>query len=163
MDRRHQRDQQLESMAKPTGNARKAGPRPWELEKYIYQESSTDDGRSSHSDPRLELAQQSHALYQESDFIPHDGDPEQIHPTFGLGTTSDLHASDPSASDLGTLAGRDRGWQPRKPKRQPQINWNGPGLLFAGRNRTRNPNLANRDRSLGPAGLAALRRFTGGR
>jgi hypothetical protein len=153
------RIKQQEGMAKPTGNAGKAGPRPWELEKYIYQESSTDDGRSSHSDPRLELARHTHDLYQESDFIPHDGDPEQIHPTFGLGTTSDLHASDPSASDLGTLAGKKEGWLPRRP----QINWNGPGLRFAGRDRTRNPNLADRDRSLGPAGLAALRAFATGR
>jgi hypothetical protein len=105
MDRRHQTDRQQEGTAKPTGNARNAGPRPWELEKYIYKESSTDDERSSYSDPRLELARHTHDLHQDRDFIPHDGDPEQIHTAFGLGATPDLHARDPSASDQGTLAG----------------------------------------------------------
>jgi hypothetical protein len=105
MDRRHHIERQQEGTAKPTGNARKAGPRPWEMEKYIYQEEPRDEKGSSHSDPRLELAQQNHSLHQDSHVIPHDGDPEQIHPAFGLGATSDLYARAFTTSDLGTLAG----------------------------------------------------------
>jgi hypothetical protein len=107
MDRRLQRDQQLEGTAKPKGNAVQAGPRPWELEKYIYQESSTDDGRPSHSDPRLELAQRIHSQHQDSAFIPSDDDDSEYgYPAFGSGFTSHLDASgSSSASEWGTLAG----------------------------------------------------------
>jgi hypothetical protein len=102
MERRLQRDQQLEGTAKPTEDAKKVDPRPWELEKYIYQESLTDDGRSSHSDPRLELALR---LHQESDFIPSDGDDEYGFPVCGTGFTPQLDASASTTSDQGTLAG----------------------------------------------------------
>jgi hypothetical protein len=103
MDRTFYRDQQLEGTANPTGNAEKSGPPPWELERYIYQESSTDDGRSSHSDPRLELALRQH---QESAFIPSDDDDSEYgYPAFGSDFTSHLDASGSSANDLGTLAG----------------------------------------------------------
>jgi hypothetical protein len=101
MDRRHHTDQQLEGTAKPTGNAKKAGPQPWELERYIYQESSTDDGRSSHSDPRLELARRQQ---QDSAFIPSDGDHEYGYPGFGSYFTPHFDASD----EWGTLAGGDK-------------------------------------------------------
>jgi hypothetical protein len=107
MERRHQRDQQLEGTTKPTEKAGKAGPRPWEIKRYIYQEEPRDEKGSSHSDPRLELARQSHDLRQDSHVIPHDGGPEQIHPAFGLGAMSNPHAHAFSASELGTLAG---GW-----------------------------------------------------
>jgi hypothetical protein len=106
MDRRLQRDQQLEGTAKPTEKAKKAGPPPWELEKYIYQESSTDDGRPSHSDPRLELAQRIHSQHQDSAFIPSDDDDSKYgYPAFGSGFTSHLDANASSASEWGTLAG----------------------------------------------------------
>jgi hypothetical protein len=98
MDRRLQRDQQLEGTAKPTENAKKAGPQPWELERYIYQEPSTDDGRPSHSDPRLELARRQQ---QDSEFIPSDGDHEYGYPGFGSYFTPHFDASD----EWGTLAG----------------------------------------------------------
>jgi hypothetical protein len=45
MDRIHQTERQQEGTAKPTENARKAGPRPWELEQYIYKEEPTDDSK----------------------------------------------------------------------------------------------------------------------
>jgi hypothetical protein len=111
MDRLSKRDQQPEGPAKQAVNAKKASPPPWEMGKYIYQESSTDDGRPSHSDPRLELALQSHDLHQErfdSDFIPSDDDSEYGPPVFGLGATPDLYASASSASEWGSLAG-DKG------------------------------------------------------
>jgi hypothetical protein len=107
MERRHQTDQPPEGTAKPTGNARKAGPRPWELEKYIYKEEPSEEKGSSHSDPRLELAQQNHSLHQDRGFIPHDGDSGYGSPAFGLGATSDLYARAFTTSDLGTLAGYD--------------------------------------------------------
>jgi hypothetical protein len=103
MDRRHQTDQQLEGTAKPTGNAENAGPRPWEMEKYIYKEEPSEEKRSLHSDPRLELAQRQH---QESDFIPSDDDDGYGPLSSVSAATTDLHASAPSASDLGTLAGK---------------------------------------------------------
>jgi hypothetical protein len=104
MERTPHRDKQQEGTAKPTGKAGKAGPRPWEMGPYIYNEP-IDDSRSSHCDPRLELAQQSHGQHQDSELIPSDGDPEYIHPAFGIGATPDLNASSSTASDQGTLAG----------------------------------------------------------
>jgi hypothetical protein len=102
MDQRLQKDQQQEVTAKPTGKAKKAGPNSWELEQYIYKESSTDDGRSSHSDPRLELAQHQH---RDSNFIPSDGDHGYGYPVFGSGFTPEFYANASTASELGTLAG----------------------------------------------------------
>jgi hypothetical protein len=118
MDRRLQRDQQLEGTAKPTEKAKKAGPPPWELKQYIYQESSTDDGRSSHSDPRLELAQQSHGQHQDSGVIPSDADHGYGYPAFGSGFTPHLDASTSSASEWGTLAGGQGYSKPRSPERR---------------------------------------------
>ncbi len=102
MERKLRIDKSREGTAKPTG---KSGPRTWELEQYIYPEEPEDAKRSSHGDPRLEFALQSQ--HPDSDFIPHDeeNDHEALHPAFGFGTTPDLSASDPSASELGTLAG----------------------------------------------------------
>jgi hypothetical protein len=103
MDRiTHIEDQQPEKTANPAKKATTRTPRPWERKQYIYQESSTDDGRSSHCDPRLELAQR---LHQDSGIIPSDDDSESLHPALGLGATSDLKASAFFASELGTLAG----------------------------------------------------------
>ncbi len=105
MDRIPQRDQPQEGRtAKPTA---KAGQRPWEISQYIYPEEPENAKRSSHSDPRLEFALQSHGQHQDSDFIPHDeeSDHQSLHPAFGFGTTPDLNASASSAGDLGTLAG----------------------------------------------------------
>ncbi len=84
----------------------KAGPRPWEIEQYIYQEEPRDDQRSSHDDPRLEFALQSLSLHQD-DFIPFDDDSDHGYgyPACGLGAMPDLHASASSVTELGTLAG----------------------------------------------------------
>ncbi len=90
----------------PQKKAGTAGLRPWEIDKYIYKEEPRDDQRSSHGDPRLEFALQSHGQHPDSDFIPSDSDHEALHPAFGFGTTPDLSASTSSASDQGTLAGR---------------------------------------------------------
>jgi hypothetical protein len=98
MDQIHLLDKPLKRTAKPTA---RAGPRSWETKQYIY-EKPKDDWRSSHSDPRLELEQHQH---QDSDFIPSDADHGYGLPAFGIGTMSDLSARDPSASELGTLAG----------------------------------------------------------
>jgi hypothetical protein len=87
------------------GKAGKAGQRPWEIEKYTYKKETIDDNRSSHSDPRLELAQQSHGQHQDSHFISSDGDPASLHPAFSLDTTPDLSARASFANDQGTLAG----------------------------------------------------------
>ncbi len=90
-----------------TGKAekvRKVSPRPWEIESYIYKEEPEDAKRSSHDDPRLELALQRLSLHQD-DFIPSDDDHGSGYSACGLGATPDLHASASSASDLGTLAG----------------------------------------------------------
>ncbi len=101
MDRIHHRDKQQEGTAKPTG---KSGPKSWEVDKYIYNEPRDDKG-SSHCDPRLELALQSHGQHQDSDSIPYDGDHGYIHPAFGVGATPKFNDSASSTSDLGTLAG----------------------------------------------------------
>jgi hypothetical protein len=100
MDRIPQRDKPQERMSKSTA---KAGPKPWELSPYIHQEEPENSKRSSHGDPRLENL----SLHQhlDSDFTPHDDDHEALHPGVGFGATHDLSASDPSTSDLGTLAG----------------------------------------------------------
>ncbi len=82
------------------GKAGKVGPRPWEIELYIYKEEPRDGHGSSHDDPRLESALQSLSLHQD-DFIPSDDDHGSGHPAFGLGATPDLHASASSASDSG--------------------------------------------------------------
>ncbi len=81
----------------------KSGPRPWEIEQYIYKEPR-DDQRSSHDDPRLEFALQSLSQHPD-DFIPSDDDPQSLHPAVGIGPTTDLSASASFASDQGTLAG----------------------------------------------------------
>ncbi len=88
--------------ANSTKKLGKAGPRPWEIEQYIYQEEPRDDQRSSHDDPRLECL----SLHQD-DFIPFDddGDHGSGYPACGLGAMPDLHASTFTASELGTLAG----------------------------------------------------------
>ncbi len=86
------------------GKVERKGPRPWDLQSYTYKEEPRDGHGSSHDDPRLESALQRLSLHQD-DFIPSDDDHGSGHPAVGLGTTPDLHASDPSASDLGTLAG----------------------------------------------------------
>ena len=85
------------------GKARKAGPKPWEMEKYIFKEEPIDEKRSSHCDPRLELVQQIHGQHQDSDFIPYDGDHGYGHPVFGA--TSEPNANYSTVSELGTLAG----------------------------------------------------------
>jgi hypothetical protein len=102
MDRIYNRDKQLEGTAKPTGNAGKASPRPWEIEQYIYKEEPREEKWSLHSDPRLELARHQH---QESDFTPSDDDDGYGYHGFDSGFTPHLDASDSTASDLGTLAG----------------------------------------------------------
>ncbi len=61
--------------ANSTGKSGKSGPKPWELQQYILKEDTIDDKRLSHSDPRLELALQTHGQHPD-DFIPSDGDPE---------------------------------------------------------------------------------------
>ncbi len=88
--------------AHSTEKSAKAAPRPWEIEQYIYQEEPRDDQRSSHDDPRLEFAPPSSNRHPDGDS---DGDPQSLHPAFGLGLTPDLHARASTASDLGTLAG----------------------------------------------------------
>jgi hypothetical protein len=104
MDRIPQREKPPERTSKSTG---KAGPRTWEREQYIYKKEPKDD--TSHGDPRLEFALQNLSLHQhlDSDVIPSDeeSDHESLHPAFGFGATPELSASDPSASDQGTLAG----------------------------------------------------------
>ena len=106
MDRRPQRDQPQEGTAKLTGKAGKAGPPPWELKPYIFKEETEDTQRSSHCDPRLELALQDLSLHQD-DFIPFDDDRDHGsgYLASGLGVTSDLNARASTASDQGTLAG----------------------------------------------------------
>ena len=103
MDRIPQRDKPQEG--RTSKSTAKAGQRPWETEQYIYQEEPENAKRSLHDDPRLE----SHGQHQhpDSDFIPsdEDGDHGYGYPAFGIGTTPDLSASDPSTSDQGTLAG----------------------------------------------------------
>jgi hypothetical protein len=100
MDRaRHTEKQPERRTSKSTA---KAGPRPWEVSPYIHQESSRDDKRSSHGDPRLEFTLQGHGQHQDSCSVPSDGDPKYIHSAFfGSGATPDLYARD----ELGTLAG----------------------------------------------------------
>jgi hypothetical protein len=103
MDRaRHTEKQPERRTSKSTA---KAGPRPWEVSPYIHQESSRDDKRSSHGDPRLEFTLQGHGQHQDSCSVPSDGDPKYIHSAFfGSGATPDLYARD----ELGTLAGSSR-------------------------------------------------------
>jgi hypothetical protein len=101
MERIYQTERQQERTAKPTGQA---GPRPWEIGPYIYQEEPREEKRSSHSDPRLELAQQSHDQQQDSNCIPSDEeDCGYGSLAFGSDFMSHLGAS---SDDLGTLAGR---------------------------------------------------------
>ena len=101
MDQISQRDKPLERTAKLTA---KTGPKPWDIKQYTCQEP-IDDQRPSHCDPRLEVAPQSHDPHQtDSDFIPSD-DYGYGHPAFGIGFTPEFDASDPSASNQGTLAG----------------------------------------------------------
>ncbi len=92
--------------AHSTEKSGKAGPRPWEIEQYIYKEPR-DDQRSSHGDPRLEFALQSLSLHPD-DFIPFDDDSDHGsgYPACGLGAMPDLHASTSFANELGTLAGK---------------------------------------------------------
>jgi hypothetical protein len=89
----------------PTKKSRNAGPRPWELEKYIYQEKPTEEKGSSHSDPRLELARRQD---QESHFIPSDEDDGYGPSVLGNGFMPGLDAHASSPSDPGTLAGDDK-------------------------------------------------------
>ena len=99
MDQIHHRDKPLERTAKLTA---KAGPKPWDIKQYTYQEP-IDDQRPLHGDPRLEVAPQSHGQHQtDSDFIPSD-DYGYGNPVFD--TMPDLNARTSSASELGTLAG----------------------------------------------------------
>ena len=101
MDQIHQRDKPLERTAKLTA---KAGPKPWDIKQYTYEEP-IDDQRPSHCDPRLEVAPQSHDPHQtDSDFIPSD-DYGYGHPAFGIGFTPEFDASASTANDQGTLAG----------------------------------------------------------
>ncbi len=104
MERKLRIDKLREGTAKPTG---KSGPRTWELEQYIYPEEPEDAKGSSHGDPRLEFALQSHGQHPDSDFIPSDeeSDHEALHPAFGFGTTPDLSASASSTSDSGLWQG----------------------------------------------------------
>jgi hypothetical protein len=94
MDRRLQKDQLQEGTAKPTG---KAGPKPWDMKRYIS-EKQKEDQSLSHSDPRLDQ-------HQDSEFIPSDGDHGYGSPVFGRGFTPEFDASASTASDQGTLAG----------------------------------------------------------
>jgi hypothetical protein len=96
MEQIHLRDKMLE-----TKTTAIVGPRPWDIQQYIY-EKPKDDQRSSHSDPRLE----SHGQHQiDSDFPSSDGDYGYGLPAFGSGFTPDLSARTSTASDQGTLAG----------------------------------------------------------
>ncbi len=104
MDQETHIDKLQEQTANRTKKSEKAGPKPWELDKYIYKEEPRDDDRSSHSDPRLELGLQSHGQYPDSDSISSD-DYGYGSPVFGIGAMPDLSASASSASDQGTLAG----------------------------------------------------------
>jgi hypothetical protein len=103
----------------PTKKSRNAGPRPWELEKYIYQEKPTEEKGSSHSDPRLELAWRQH---QESDCIPSDEDDGYGPSVLGNGFMPGLDAHASFASDLGTLAGGKKCRDRRRAVRE-YINW----------------------------------------
>jgi hypothetical protein len=88
--------------ANPIKKSGNAGPRPWELQKYIYQEKPTEEKGSLHSDPRLELARRQD---QESHFIPSDEDDGYGPSVLGNGFMPGLDAHASFASDLGTLAG----------------------------------------------------------
>jgi hypothetical protein len=117
MDRIYHTDQQPEKTANPAKKATTRGPRPWEIKDYIYQGSSTDDGRSSHSDPRLELAQQSYSQHQEqfdSGFITYGDDHGYGPLVFGSGATHELHTS----IELGELAGGSSGESSHKELRK---------------------------------------------
>jgi hypothetical protein len=94
---------QQEGTAKPTKKVGKAGPKPWEIQQYIYTEPK-DEKRPSSCDPRLELAQRIDDQHQDSDFIPYD-DSGYGSPAFGLSATPDLNYSTATADELGTLAG----------------------------------------------------------
>ncbi len=108
--------------ANSTGKSGKSGPRPWELDQYIYKESSKDDGGPSHGDPRLEFALQSYDRHQtDSDFRPSD-DYGYGYPVFG--TMPDLSARASSASELGTLAGGER-WDELWNKSLKGLEWEG--------------------------------------
>jgi hypothetical protein len=104
MERIHHIDKLQEGTAKTTGKAGKAGPRPWEIGNYIYQEPIAEK-RSSHCDPRLELAQRSYGQHQDSGVIPSDADHGYSPPVFGSGFTHQLDVSASTAIDQGSLAG----------------------------------------------------------
>ncbi len=104
MDQIHHRDKPLEKTAKLTA---KAGPKPWDIKQYTYQEP-IDDQRPLHGDPRLEVAPQSHGPHQEqfdSDFSSSDADHEYGYPVSSSSFTPEYYARTSTASDLGTLAG----------------------------------------------------------
>ena len=104
MDQIPHRDQPPERTAKTTA---KAGPKPWDLKQYTYEEQK-DDQRLPHRDPRLELELQSYDQHQEqfdSDFIPSDADHGYGLSVSGSGFTPELYACTSTASDQGTLAG----------------------------------------------------------
>jgi hypothetical protein len=90
--------------ANPIKKSENAGPRPWELQKYIYQEKPTEEKESSHVDPRLELARRQN---QESHFIPSDEGDGYGPSVLGNGFMPGLDAHASSPSDPGTLAGGD--------------------------------------------------------
>ena len=102
MEQRSRIEKQPEGTAKPTRKAGKLCLEPW-YRQYTYQEP-TDNQRELHGNPRSE---QSHGQHPDSNFTPSDeeSDYQSLHPASGFGTTPDLYASDPSASDQGTLAG----------------------------------------------------------
>jgi hypothetical protein len=102
MDQSFRRDTSQEKTTKSTEKPRGLSfSKKLILEKYTYKEQR-DDERLPHGDPNLDITLQSHSQHLES---TSDSDPEDLHPAVGLGTTPDLQAHDPSASDQGTLAG----------------------------------------------------------
>jgi hypothetical protein len=103
MDRKSSIDKLPEGTANPTRKSGKSGPRSWEIEQYRYQEP-TDNNRSLHSDPRLEM-QRLQLDEHDNNFIPSDDDGDHGHGSSVFIATPNLDACDPSASDQGTLAG----------------------------------------------------------
>jgi len=103
MEQRSRIEKQPEGTAKPTRKAGKAGLGPWHYSQYKYQEQ-TDNQRVLYGDPR----EKCHGQHPDSNFTPSDEESDYQslhHPASGFGTTPDLYASDPSASDQGSLAG----------------------------------------------------------
>ena len=101
---RFNREQPQERAERSPGKARKAGLPPWykpqELQK-IGQELN-----ESHCNSRSDGLQYCHGQPQDRDVIPSD-DYGHASPVFGTGFTPQLDASASSASDQGTLAGRN--------------------------------------------------------